>query len=46
MNAAFLICFVLCIGFAVAIPWALRQDRSDAHLLHRPGSGCAECEEP
>ena len=26
MNAAFIVCLVACIGFAVAIPWAIRND--------------------
>ena len=43
MNAAFLMCLVMFIGFAVAIPWAIKADRADAHLLHKPGT-CTECE--
>jgi hypothetical protein len=42
-NAAFFICFVLCIAFAVAIPWAIRNDNAEAHLLHGPSDGCLEC---
>lgn len=29
---------------AVFIPWAVRNDNLDAHLLHGPNSGCLECE--
>jgi len=32
MNAPFLICFVLFVFFAVAIPWASRHDRVLAEL--------------
>ena len=33
MNAApFMVCLVLAIGFAVAIPWAIRYDRLMAEL--------------
>ena len=45
MNATVLVCLVLCVAFAVAIPWAVRADRADAHTLHKPGT-CPECEEP
>jgi hypothetical protein len=45
MNTPVFACLILLIAFAVAIPWALRLDRADAHLQHRPGSGCLECEE-
>lgn len=30
---------------AAFIPWAIRADHADAHLLHRPNSDCPECEE-
>ncbi|WNT44951.1 hypothetical protein SEA_ABBYDAISY_56 [Arthrobacter phage AbbyDaisy] len=40
-----LLCIVLAPCFLVAIPWALRRDYSDAHLLHSPDSGCVECED-
>jgi hypothetical protein len=43
MNASFIACLVLFIGFAVAIPWAIRNDRADWHLLHGPADGCLEC---
>ncbi|UDL14885.1 membrane protein [Arthrobacter phage Sarge] len=43
MSWPILISLVLCIGFGVAIPWALRADYADAHLLHGPNSGCPEC---
>jgi hypothetical protein len=29
------------VGAGVAIPWALRADRADAHTLHI--ANCAEC---
>ena len=32
MNASFVVVFVLAIGFAVAIPWAVRYDRVMAEL--------------
>jgi len=44
MSWPVLLCLVLCVGFGVAIPWAVRADRADAHLLHKPGSGCVECD--
>lgn len=45
MNWSFLICLILAIGFAVAIPWARRADRADEyHLMHGPDTGCIECE--
>lgn len=44
MNAPILVCLVLMVCFAVAIPYAVRADREDAHLMHRPG--CPECDEP
>ena len=28
----------------VGIFWAIRLDEMDAHLIHGPDSGCAECE--
>lgn len=28
---------------ATFIPWAIRNDRADAHLIHKPGT-CHECE--
>ena len=28
---------------AAFIPWAIRADRADAHLIHKPGT-CDECE--
>ncbi|GAP53837.1 hypothetical protein AHiyo6_04020 [Arthrobacter sp. Hiyo6] len=46
MNWSVLIVLVLCVGFGVAIPWALRADRADYaefHLMHGPQSGCLEC---
>ena len=46
MSWPVLLCLVLCICFGVAIPWAIRADQRDAHLLHRPGSGCPECDAP
>lgn len=36
--------FLLLIGAiscAVAIPWAIRADRADAHLIHNPV--CTDC---
>jgi hypothetical protein len=46
MNAAFLVVAVLCLGFMVAIPWAIWRDSLDAHLMHGPDDECAECGEP
>ena len=46
MNAPFVVCLVMFIGFAVAIPWAILTDRAELHLLHKPGSGCPECDAP
>jgi hypothetical protein len=28
----------------VGIFWAIRLDEMDAHLIHGPNDGCAECE--
>lgn len=47
MNWTHLLGLVLCIGFAVGIPWALDRDRLDVaeyHLMHGPNTGCVECE--
>ena len=38
-----ILCLALMVGFAVAIPWAVRNDRADLHLAHKPGS-CRECD--
>ena len=43
MNWTHFLVGILLIGFAVAIPWALRADRADYHLLHGPNDGCPEC---
>lgn len=40
MIAALLAGSVMAAAF---IPWAIRNDRADLHLAHRPGSGCPEC---
>ncbi|WP_457948263.1 hypothetical protein ACTAQI_20160 [Pseudarthrobacter sp. alpha12b] len=47
ITASFLMCLVLFVGFGVAIPWAIRADRADAHLAHRPGA-CPDgiCDQP
>ena len=37
------LCLALLVGFAVAIPWAVRNDRADLHLAHKPGA-CRECD--
>lgn len=39
------LCIVLAAGFLAAIPWAIRADRADAHLLHKPGT-CNVCDAP
>jgi hypothetical protein len=44
MSWPILLCVVLMVGFGVAIPWAIRADNSDAHLLHKPGT-CVECDQ-
>lgn len=48
MNAPFIVCFVLCIGFGIAALYFNHLDRMDAaedyHLMHGPNSGCADCE--
>ena len=31
---------------AVFIPWALRNDRADWHLMHTPDADCPECDAP
>ena len=41
-----LLCLVLMVGFGLAILPAIRADQRDAHMLHRPGSGCPECYQP
>jgi hypothetical protein len=38
-------CLALLVGFAVAIPWALRMDRADFHLMHTRETSCVECDE-
>jgi hypothetical protein len=38
-------CLALLVGFAVAIPWAIRNDRAGFHMAHTRESGCAQCEE-
>jgi hypothetical protein len=43
MNAPFLICLILAIAFAVAIPYARRLDRAEYHVQHGPNDGCPEC---
>lgn len=44
-NAAFLVCFVACIGLGVYALYAHRLDRMDEyHLMHGPASNCVECE--
>jgi len=48
MNAPFLICLVMCIGFGVESVRRWRLDRAPQpiepyHLMHGPKSGCIEC---
>lgn len=43
IDGVVLINFLIMVGFLVAIPWAVRADRADAHLLHR--QGCPDCED-
>ena len=49
MNAAFMVCLVLCIAAGVAALWASHLDRMDAaaeyHLMHGPNDGCVDCED-
>lgn len=49
MNAPFMVCLVLCIGFGVEAVRRWRLDRAAAiepyHLMHGPKSGCIECED-
>lgn len=44
MSWPILLCLVLMVAFGTAIPWAIRADRADSHLLHKPGT-CTECED-
>ena len=37
------LCTVLAAGFLTAIPYAIRADHRDAHLLHKPGT-CNDCD--
>lgn len=48
MNAPFLICLVLCIGFGMEALRRRRLDRADTprtpyHIYHGPDSGCPDC---
>ncbi|UYL88340.1 membrane protein [Arthrobacter phage EvePickles] len=43
-SIGILLCVLLAAGFLAYVPIALRLDRRDAHLLHKPGSGCVECD--
>jgi hypothetical protein len=45
MNGLVLLVMVMAIGFLVSIPWAIRADHAEAHLMHREGSGCRDCED-
>lgn len=36
-NFGILLCIVLAAGFLASIPWAIRADRADAHMMHEPG---------
>lgn len=45
MSWPILACLVLCVGFGVAIPAAIRADRRDYHLMHGPDSGCLDCQD-
>lgn len=50
MNAPFLICLVLCIGFGMESLRRRRLDRAvesrtPYHLYHGPDSGCPDCED-
>lgn len=44
INGIYVLCLVICIGLGVAARWSSTEERA-AHLLHRPGSGCIECED-
>ncbi|AYR01560.1 hypothetical protein PP639_gp060 [Arthrobacter phage Seahorse] len=41
----FLMALVVVYGFVVVLPRAIRLDRRDMHLLHKPGT-CTECDAP
>lgn len=43
-NGLSLVGMVVTIGLAVAARWSRTEERA-AHLLHKPGSGCIECED-
>lgn len=48
MNAPFIVCLVLCIGFGIESVRRLRLDRAPHprtpyHLYHGPNSGCPDC---
>lgn len=42
MEALILAAAVISAAF---IPWAVRNDSADAHLLHTPETNCPDCEE-
>lgn len=44
MNGLVLLCGVMALGFLLSLPWAIAKDRAEIHLMHRPGSGCRDCE--
>jgi hypothetical protein len=43
VNGFFLLVLVMCIGAGVIARWLHNLDGFEAHLLHGPQSGCAEC---
>lgn len=51
MNAPFLVCLIMCIGFGVESVRRWRLDRArntprtPYHLYHGPKSGCPDCED-
>ncbi|WP_157731814.1 hypothetical protein [Arthrobacter sp. YN] len=45
MNGLIFLNAILALGFLLAIPWAIRADHADVHLMHRAGSGCRDCED-
>ena len=45
MNGLILFNAILGLGFLIAIPWAIRADHADVHLMHKQGSGCRDCED-
>ena len=45
MNGLVVLCAVMALGFLISIPWAIKADHADVHLMHKQGSGCRDCED-